>query len=181
MSEPAPEIPTLVDVIPLQQRPGPRPLGAYFEGVHKVWRMMDYAPNTRAERKLDGRPYAVAPVLAREVRHLLSLQRAMVDIMASGYTVTPYETRQLLLREAALADRLALLAPDREAEATAVQAAWALQRHDQLARKGVAGEWQADAIHWEPALSDDPASGCREYVRQEYPLWLRAHQEAIHA
>lgn len=182
MSESATEYPTLIEVIPLQHKPGAvRPLADYFRGVRRAWEMMAYTPEARTERQLDGRPYAAAPDLTREVRHLISLQVATVNIMASGYTITPYETRQLLLREAALADRLALLLPGNEADATAVQAAWSLQIHDQAHRQGVAGEWQADAIHWDPHLSDDPASGSRLYVRQEYPLWLRAHREATRA
>jgi hypothetical protein len=164
--------PELVQVVPLQQRRKLSDLSPYFQGVNRGLSRTKVDPVIEGEQQIDGRPYAAAPSVAAEVRHLLGLQRVVHRIIAEGQHLTPMETRELILRQAAICDRLALYTPDAaDAEATAVQCAWELQRHDVDHRRLVLGEWQPDAIHWTP-LTDDPASGCRLYVRQEYPLWL---------
>lgn len=169
------EQPTMVDVVPLQRSPLAN-LSEYFKGVNRGFAKLKVDPVVEGERTLDGRPYAAAPSIGAEVRHLLGLQTAVHALMAQGQHVTPQETREVLLRTAAICDRLALLGPDlADAEATAVQCAWELQVFDVGHRRLVAGEWQPDAIHWTP-LTDDPASGCRLYVRQEYPLWAAAFE-----
>lgn len=167
--------PELVQVIPLQQRPQLSNLGPYFRGVDRGFKRLKVDPVIEGEQLLDGRPYAAAPSVAAEVRHLLGLQSVVHGLIGQGQQITPVEIREILLRTAAVCDRLALLVPEDDAEATAVQAAWELQAHDVAHRRLVVGEWQPDAIHWTP-LTDDPGSGDRLYVRQEYPLWAAAFE-----
>ena len=170
------EQPIIVDVIPLQQRHTVSDLGPYFKSVSRGFRLTRTDPAPEGEQLLEGRPYAAAPSIATEVRHLLGLQSAVHQILGQGQHVTPQEIRELILRQAAICDRLALMAPDAaDADATAVQTAWELQVHDVAHRRLVAGEWQPDAIHWTP-LTDDPASGERLYVRQEYPRWVASFE-----
>lgn len=164
----------LVEVLPLQQRHQVTDLSPFILASQSARAFVG-----AARPAVDARPYSSAPALATELHHLIGLAAAYTRLQDQELAVTRQEWREYYLRVAALADRIALLAPSEEADAAAVQEAHKLQCWDQAHREMVRGEWQADAIHWTP-LSDDPASGSREYVRQEYPLYLQARAERGH-
>lgn len=164
--------PQLVDVVPLQQRHLVSDLSPFILASQGARAFL-----TSGQPAVDGRPYASAPAIGSELNHLLGLAAAYTRLQDQELAVTRYEWRDYYLRVAALSDRIALLCPGDTADAAATQEAHKLQCWDQAHRDMVRGEWQADAIHWTP-LSDDPASGSREYVRQEYPLYLQATQGA---
>ncbi|MEU5221009.1 hypothetical protein AB0G79_33080 [Streptomyces sp. NPDC020807] len=111
--------------------------------------------------------YAEAPPIARETIALLRLRRELGDERPAWYPpVGVHETREILLREAALLDRLALT--DAEAGPDAFAAAEAIRDFDAARGLGPNGTSEGpvppDAQQWQ----DDP----RGYVRMEYEHWL---------
>lgn len=111
--------------------------------------------------------YAEAPPIARETVALLRLRRELGDDRPAYYPpASVNEIREVLLREAALVDRLALGDPD--ATGDALQAAVELRDFDAARGLGPSGTAEGpvppDAQQWQ----DDP----RGYVRMEYEHWL---------
>lgn len=162
-----------IAVLPLRERPQPADLAPLMRGVRAA---RESVRVLGGQVVADGRPYAAAPPMARELTHIMTTGATLVRIQVNNLQILPPEWREMHLRTAALADRVALQLGGADDAAAAVQAAHQLQCYDLRHRELVRGEWQPDAIHWETALGEDPATGSREYVRQEYPLWLTTRQ-----
>ncbi|MFJ9523260.1 hypothetical protein ACIRPK_34095 [Kitasatospora sp. NPDC101801] len=112
--------------------------------------------------------YGRAAELEPEVTFLQSERQSYEQMLARGEMeqVPPHNERELLLREAAAADRTYwadLLAEDLTAAALA---AFRLAQFDQAHGQFVAGPHQPDSIEF------DPEGGQRAYVRQEFKAWL---------
>lgn len=111
--------------------------------------------------------YAEAPPTARETIGLLRLRRELGDERPAYFPPAGvHEIREILLREAALIDRLALA--DIEATAEALQAAEALRSFDADRGLGPGATFEG------PVPPDDPRweGDARGYVRLEYQRWL---------
>lgn len=116
------------------------------------------------EGPLPDEAYAGAPLLVDELEDVLQLSAALLQAVRTGAEDTADE-RVLLLRRAALADRLALAAPhDSTAQHRAIRAAHVLMTFDVVHHTG-RGPYGADSIE------ADGAGGPRAYVRQEYVSW----------
>ncbi|MER5617590.1 hypothetical protein [Streptomyces sp. NPDC002215] len=108
--------------------------------------------------------YAGALPLTDELDDVLQLSAALLQDVRTGADDETAE-RELLLRRAALADRLALAAPyETTAQHRAIRAAHVLMTYDVVHHTGH-GEFAADSIE------ADGAGGPRAYVRQEYAAW----------
>jgi len=113
---------------------------------------------------LPDEAYAGAPLLLDELDDVLQLSAALLQDARTG-TEEAADERALLLRRAALSDRLALAAPsDTTAQHRAIRAAHVLMTFDVVHHTG-RGEFAADSIE------ADGAGGPRAYVRQEYAAW----------
>lgn len=108
--------------------------------------------------------YAGATSLDDELADILALSTALLQAARAG-TDDVADERELLLRRAALLDRLALAAPhDVTAQSRAIREAHILMTYDAVHHSG-RGEFAADSIE------ADGAGGPRAYVRQEYATW----------
>ncbi|MCX4429447.1 hypothetical protein OG991_60770 [Streptomyces mirabilis] len=111
--------------------------------------------------------YAEAPPIAREVAALLKLRRELGDGRPSYYPpASVNEVREVVLREAALLDRLALT--DSEATGDAVKAAVELREFDTRQGHGPSATFEGVVPPYADQWRDDP----RGYARQEYQHWL---------
>ncbi|MGW6412186.1 hypothetical protein ACWF95_34035 [Streptomyces vinaceus] len=113
--------------------------------------------------------YKSAPSLLQETAAITRIsERLQAEASIAGHKGEPYEAdehqeRLLLLRRAALADRLSLAHPEDEAFlADAVQLAQQLAKFDRE-HDTHAGSYEPGAIEWDPSH--------RPYVRQEYDHW----------
>ncbi len=107
-------------------------------------------------------PYTDAPLLLNELITVLRLTRQL----GSTTERTPEAVHEQQLRKAALLDRIAMWEATGSATATATQAARRLAAYDRE--------------HHTSASAQTPDSRAktntyRDYVRQEYDAWLRAH------
>ncbi|MEV0580943.1 hypothetical protein [Streptomyces sp. NPDC050392] len=108
--------------------------------------------------------YAGALSLGDELTEVLALSTALLQAARTG-TEDLVDERTLLLRRAALTDRLALATPhDTTAQSRAIREAHILMTFDVVHHTG-RGEFAADSIQ------ADGAGGPRAYVRQEYTEW----------
>lgn len=108
--------------------------------------------------------YAGARPLVDELAGVLSLSTVLLQAARTG-TEDVADERVLLLRRAALMDRLALAASyDVQAQSRAIREAHVLMTFDVVHHTG-RGEFAADSIE------ADGAGGPRAYVRQEYAAW----------
>ncbi|MFD5899638.1 hypothetical protein [Streptomyces sp. NPDC060366] len=108
--------------------------------------------------------YAGALPLDGELADILQLSTALLQAVRTG-TEDVGDERVLLLKRAALTDRLALAASyDIEAQSRAIREARILMTFDGVHHIG-RGEFAADSIEV------DGAGGPRAYVRQEYAAW----------
>nr|WP_011265276.1 hypothetical protein [Streptomyces sp. FQ1]AAX51381.1 unknown [Streptomyces sp. FQ1] len=108
--------------------------------------------------------YAGAAPLDDELADVLALSTALLQAARAG-TDDVADERELLLRRAALLDRLALAAPhDATAQSRAIREAHILMTFDVVHHCG-RGPFAADSIE------ADGAGGPRAYVRQEYAAW----------
>ncbi|MFJ7424114.1 hypothetical protein ACIQXD_36850 [Streptomyces uncialis] len=108
--------------------------------------------------------YAGALPLDDELADVMSLSTALLQAARTG-TDTIGDERTLLLKRAALTDRLALATPhDTTAQSRAIREAHILMTFDVVHHTG-RGEFAADSIE------ADGAGGPRAYVRQEYAAW----------
>ncbi|MGW1269874.1 hypothetical protein [Streptomyces sp. NPDC002491] len=111
--------------------------------------------------------YAEAPPIAREVGALLKMRRELGDDRPDFYPpASVNEVREVLLREAALLDRLALA--DIEATGDAVNAAAELRDFDTRQGHGPSATFEGVIPPYADQWKDDP----RGYARQEYRHWL---------
>ncbi|MGP3637938.1 hypothetical protein ACTU45_32220 [Streptomyces sp. 24-1644] len=111
--------------------------------------------------------YAEAPPIARETVALLRLCRELGDERPSYYPpASVNEIREVLLREAALIDRLALADP--ESNGDALKAALELKEFDTRQGLGPGATFEGVVPPYADQWADDP----RGYVRQEYEHWL---------
>ncbi|MFG2903320.1 hypothetical protein ACGFZH_40365 [Streptomyces zaomyceticus] len=109
--------------------------------------------------------YAAALPVAEELADVLRLSTALLQTARTGTRVPLADERVLLLKRAALADRLALAAPaDTTSQRTALREAHALMVFDVAHRTG-RGPVGPDCAE------TDAAGGARAYVRQEYDAW----------
>jgi hypothetical protein len=178
---------TAEPLLPLPPMPEHRvsDVSAFFQGSHAaaMTRALSVVPPYDPARpRLDGpgEPYHGAPAIGDELSAILGIAETLHRLGMQGQHIARGEWRDLQLRQAALSDRLALVNGGADNERAAIEAAWILQVKDCECRDAVLGEWQPDAIHW-PTLTRDPASGCRDYVRQEYAAWRRVIREAHRA
>nr|WP_011475442.1 hypothetical protein [Streptomyces sp. 44414]ABC67380.1 pRL2-17 [Streptomyces sp. 44414] len=111
--------------------------------------------------------YAEAPPIARETVALLRLRRELGPDRPSYYPpASVNEIREVLLREAALIDRLAL--EDPEANGDALKAALELKEFDTRQGLGPGATFEGVIPPYADQWQDEP----RGYVRQEYHHWL---------
>ncbi|MFF3256488.1 hypothetical protein ACFYWP_37155 [Actinacidiphila glaucinigra] len=116
--------------------------------------------------------YADAPELRREMREVLALGAEHDSCRAGAVTGPPAADaaaaaeRVLLLRRAALMDRLAIDDPAPGAVGAARRTAQQFAQHDLRYPEQVAGPHGPNSIEWDPSR--------RPYVRQEYAAWTAA-------
>lgn len=111
--------------------------------------------------------YAEAPPITRETVALLKMRRELGDDRPTYYPpASVNEIREVLLREAALLDRLALV--DSEAMGDAVKAAVELRDFDTRQGHGPGATFEGVVPPYASQWEADP----RGYVRQEYHRWL---------
>lgn len=121
--------------------------------------------STPAPSALDA--YAEAPPIGRETVALLKMRRELGDDRPAYYPpASVNEVREVLLREAALIDRLALA--DLEANGDALKAAVELRDFDTRQGHGPGATFEGVVPPYAPQWQDDP----RGYVRAEYHRWL---------
>ncbi|MEU0598141.1 hypothetical protein ABZ484_07770 [Streptomyces sp. NPDC006393] len=117
-----------------------------------------------------GQAYANAPVLRREMHEVLALGAERDGRQARCLTAPPRDAaaaeRLLLLRRAALMDRMALDAPGTDAVGAAIRTAEELVVYDRRHPELVAGPHRPDSVEFD--------LGRRPYVRQEYAAWSAA-------
>lgn len=114
---------------------------------------------------LPDEAYAGALPIMDELADVLHVTAIFLNLARSGAPVAAEDDRMLLIKRAALADRLALAAPaDVTAQRTAVYEARALMAFD-VAHGTNRGPVGPDAVE------TDAAGGSRAYVRQEYAAW----------
>ncbi|GHE68314.1 hypothetical protein GCM10014715_22500 [Streptomyces spiralis] len=114
--------------------------------------------------------YANAPCLRREMHEVLALGAERDGRQARSVTAPPRDAltaeRLLLLRRAALMDRMALDAPGTDAVGAAIRTAEELVLYDRRHPDLVAGPHRPDSVEFD--------LGRRPYVRQEYAAWSAA-------
>ncbi|MGW5202346.1 hypothetical protein [Streptomyces spiralis] len=114
--------------------------------------------------------YANAPDLRREMHEVLALGAERDGRRATSVTAPPRDAvtaeRLLLLRRAALMDRMALDAPGTDAVGAAIRTAGELVLYDRRHADLVAGPYRPDSVEFD--------LGRRPYVRQEYAAWSAA-------
>ncbi|MFJ4343624.1 MULTISPECIES: hypothetical protein [unclassified Streptomyces] len=110
--------------------------------------------------------YAEAPPIARETVALLRLRRELGDGRPAYFPPAGvHEIREVLLREAALVDRLT---QDEPAAPDALQVAAALRDFDAEGGTGPGATFEGTVPPWSPRWTED----ARGYVRLEYHRWL---------
>jgi hypothetical protein len=114
---------------------------------------------------LPDQAYAGGRPVLDELADVLQVMTATLQLAKAGHNVPVPDERLMLLKRAAVTDRLALAAPaDVHAQRTAMREALALLVFDG-AHDTERGPLSPDSPEW------DAAGGPRAYVRQEYQAW----------